>query len=373
MRMLLASGDRRMSPGILFVAPWLFDGGVERVMEQKARWFAARGYRVRIAVAELRATLSGHPNPVLARFQALGIPVTVLPVYGPRLHITQRALGIAGQALRNGIRILVGHDLLANLEVLVAKRMLKSRVRVIAEGHISLKFPDTGIDPLTLARARRLLPTADGIVAVSNGIRRELIDYYRVSPAKVATFYNVFRPGEIRRLAEEPAPETAGRAPFIVACGRFVEAKGLSDLIRAFARVRARRPLTLVLLGDGPAVLRASRCVLPAVAVGRGLPSRHRRGHGLRDAGHRVALPLGAREPSRVIGTGSSTTPATSSNSPSPSAVCSTIARSRRGSSPPDCGARRTSRNRRSSPSRSVLLRRPARRSGPYNDRMTSI
>jgi len=211
------------------------------------------------------------------------------------LHITQRALGIAGQALRNGIRILVGHDLLANLEVLVAKRMLKSRVRVIAEGHISLKFPDTGIDPLTLARARRLLPTADGIVAVSNGIRRELIDYYRVSPAKVATFYNVFRPGEIRRLAEEPAPETAGRAPFIVACGRFVEAKGLSDLIRAFARVRARRPLTLVLLGDGPPVLRASRRVLPAVAVGRGLPSRHRRGHGLRDAGHRVALPLGAR------------------------------------------------------------------------------
>ena len=55
-----------MSPAILFVAPWLFDGGVERVMEQKARWFAARGYRIRVAVAELRATVSGHPNPVLA-------------------------------------------------------------------------------------------------------------------------------------------------------------------------------------------------------------------------------------------------------------------------------------------------------------------
>jgi len=79
-----------------------------------------------------------------------------------------------------------------------------------------------------------------------------MIEYYRVPPAKVATFYNVFRPAEIRRLAREPAPETAGLAPFIVACGRFVEAKGFDDLIRAFASVRARRPLKLVILGDGP-------------------------------------------------------------------------------------------------------------------------
>ena len=106
-----------MSPGILFVAPWLFDGGVERVMEQKARWFAARGYRVRIAVAQLRATLSGHPNPVLARFKTLGIPVTVLPVYGPRLHITQRALGTTDAAgmpidvIRRGEELIVRFDL----------------------------------------------------------------------------------------------------------------------------------------------------------------------------------------------------------------------------------------------------------------------
>ena len=161
-----------MSPGILFVAPWLFDGGVERVMEQKARWFAARGYRVRIAVAQVRATLSGYPNPVLARFQALGIPVTVLPVYGPRLHITQRALGIAGLAVRNG-SILVGHDLLANLEVLVAKRMLRVVSGRSPKATSRSSFPTRGSTPSrSLVRGACCRPpTASSPCPMASGAR----------------------------------------------------------------------------------------------------------------------------------------------------------------------------------------------------------
>jgi len=278
--------------------------------------------------------------------------------------------------VRNGIRILVGHELFANLEVLMAKRILKSRVRGIAEGHISLKFPETGIDHLTLARARRLLPTADGIVAVSKGIRRELIEYSRVPPSKVTTFYNVFRPAEIRRLAEAPAPETAGLAPFIVGCGRFVEAKGFADLIRAVAQVRARRPIRLVLLGDGPLRAALARCASEAdldrdVLLPGFEPNPFR--YFARAAAFCLSSRWGEACPRVIVeamacgtpviasdchfgpeelldgaGTESSTKRATSSSSSPPSAACSTIARNRRVSSPPDCSARRTSRNRRS-------------------------
>jgi hypothetical protein len=70
-----------MARRIMLVAPWMFDGGVERLLEAKALWVAERGYGVEVFVFEIRHQLSGRPNPILARLEANGIPVHTLPVY----------------------------------------------------------------------------------------------------------------------------------------------------------------------------------------------------------------------------------------------------------------------------------------------------
>jgi glycosyltransferase involved in cell wall biosynthesis len=256
---------------IMLVAPWMFDGGIERLIESKALWLAERGYGVEVFVFDIRHELSGRPNPILAHLEANGIPVHTLPVYGPRLHLTQRALHLASVAVQRGFEVIVAHEIMANMAVMLTKSFLRSRIRAIAEFHTSLKFPSTGIDARTLYRAQKMLRRADRIVTVSEGTRNEIIEYYQLPPALVSTIYNSFDLTTIRRLAlEEPARPVDG--PFILGCGRLVDMKGFDDLIEAFSRIAVEprhRDLRLVILGEG-----ALQESLEAAARERGVGDR---------------------------------------------------------------------------------------------------
>ncbi|HEU5319241.1 MAG TPA: glycosyltransferase [Methylomirabilota bacterium] len=241
-----------VKPGILFVSPWLHGGGIERVLEIKAPWFAGRGYRVEVASWEVSERLSDRPNPVLATLAAHGIRVRPLPARTPRLHLTQRALRVAALALARGHRILVGHETMANLVVILARRLLGPRVRAIGELHNAIVRDRPGLDPRTLERTRRLYRRADGLVAVSEAVRGDALDFFHVPPERVTTIYTPFRPDAIRAGARAAPAVLQSLGPFVVACGRLAPMKGFDDLIRAFARVRARSSLTLVILGEGP-------------------------------------------------------------------------------------------------------------------------
>jgi glycosyltransferase involved in cell wall biosynthesis len=108
-----------------------------------------------------------------------------------------------------------------------------------------------GASERLLRLARRLYRHADGIVAVSDELRRAQIEIFGVDPARVATIHN---PIAIERIAAAARTPLAlpDATPFIVACGRLTDVKGFDDLIRAFAAVRRRHVLRLVILGDGP-------------------------------------------------------------------------------------------------------------------------
>ena len=253
-----------MRRGVMLVAPWLFDGGIERVLEAKALWLAARGWKVAVLVWEIRHSLSGRPNPVLLRLQQEGIPVRVVGVHGARLHLSQRALQLAAHAITGGYGVLVGHEIMANLSVALTKMLLGRRIRAITEFHTSLKFPRTGIDARTLYRAQRLLRRVDAVVAVCEGLRDEVSGYYELPRDSVRTIYNFFDLAAIRRLAQDAGGAPLPRAPFILGCGRLVEMKALDDLIRGFALVRQRpehQELKLVILGEGPLQPDLERCV----------------------------------------------------------------------------------------------------------------
>jgi glycosyltransferase involved in cell wall biosynthesis len=252
-----------MRPGILLVSPWLYDGGTERVLELKAQWLVQRGYRVHVLVWDMWRHVSGRANPVLGTLARAGVPVSRARPIGSRWHIAQRALRIAALALRGRYGVIVGHEIMANLGVLEAKRILGERVRIVTEFHTSLKFPDTGIDEVTRARASRLLAHADGIVAVSNDQAREVASYYGVTESRVQTFYNFFDLETIASQSLESAPDIPPE-PFILGCGRLVAMKGFPDLIRAFAEVRRRHRLRLVILGEGPDRAELVRCAAEA-------------------------------------------------------------------------------------------------------------
>jgi len=94
---------------------------------------------------------------------------------------------------------------------------------------------------------------ADAIIALSEGVRRELVEDYRLEAARTVTIHN---PVDIEGLAatvesyrHQPAP-LEGEGRIILAMGRLHRQKGFDILIEAFAAL-SDPSMRLVILGEG--------------------------------------------------------------------------------------------------------------------------
>lgn len=114
--------------------------------------------------------------------------------------------------------------------------------------------------PRKLRRWRRFLDycrivyaRADALIAVSNGIAEDLVRPLGLAATAVQTIYNpIVKAGGIQRpMPPDHAWFHDRGAPVIVAIGRLSPEKNFDDLLHAFAKVRARKPARLVILGEG--------------------------------------------------------------------------------------------------------------------------
>lgn len=113
---------------------------------------------------------------------------------------------------------------------------------------------------------------ADAVIAVSQGVRAEIVEDFHVAPARVTTIYNpVVSPTQLVPVAE---PRHNPAEPYtIVALGRLVRQKGFDVLIDAMTRVP--RLWRLDIWGEGP-----DRPMLEAMIAERGLQGDvHLRGY----------------------------------------------------------------------------------------------
>ncbi len=103
--------------------------------------------------------------------------------------------------------------------------------------------------------ARWFFPHADHVIAIADAIRHDLIQYYKLKPSHITTIYSpVLTPDFDRRKTEQTAHhwvQTKDK-PIILTVARFVPAKDIPTLLHAFKKVRHRRDVRLILLGDGP-------------------------------------------------------------------------------------------------------------------------
>lgn len=106
-----------------------------------------------------------------------------------------------------------------------------------------------GLRRVAATMAPRLTyPLADRVIAVSNGVRTDLVSKFGVKRERVQTIYNPYDLERIRRdalaAAEFELPQR-----FIVSAGRLVKRKGFDDLLDAYAKTKANLPLCI--LGEG--------------------------------------------------------------------------------------------------------------------------
>ena len=92
------------------------------------------------------------------------------------------------------------------------------------------------------------------IIAISKGVKSEIIHGFNVSPDKVEVIYNPAVTSYKIRKSYETINEpwlTSSDAPVIVGVGRLVKQKDFSTLIKAFSVLRKKRLCKLLIVGEG--------------------------------------------------------------------------------------------------------------------------
>lgn len=108
---------------------------------------------------------------------------------------------------------------------------------------------------LTYFCARFLYGWADGIIAVSHGVSKDLADFSGLPLDRINVIYNPVITADIFDKAKAPIEHpwfAPGEPPVILGVGRLEPQKDFPTLIEAFARVRAVKSARLVILGWGP-------------------------------------------------------------------------------------------------------------------------
>lgn len=138
-----------------------------------------------------------------------------------------------------------------------SRRSRHSPARLVAIQN-NLKFSLKKLDGLMKRRIRagvmKSIQTADGVVAISEGVARETISILPSVESKIRTIYNAAfeeLPAITSAVGHIDLPKRKSKYQ-LVACGRLTEQKGFSDLLAAMKLAREKIDVSLWILGTGP-------------------------------------------------------------------------------------------------------------------------
>lgn len=144
-----------------------------------------------------------------------------------------------------------------NVLAILARRWSGTPVRLVVSEHNNiLQIARQGSlrQRLLPLAARLFYPEADAVVAVSKGAAKALHQATMLPEKAILVIYNPCVTPELYHLAQQPLHHPwfkADEPPVLLAVGRLAPQKDYPTLLRAFARVQSRRPVRLLILGEG--------------------------------------------------------------------------------------------------------------------------
>jgi glycosyltransferase involved in cell wall biosynthesis len=236
-------------------------GGVERMVMNLVREFAAQGHQVDLIVIRARGPhLDEVPDSVrVVRLKAehtlSAVPELVRYLKAERPPAMLVAKDRAGRA------------------ALIARKLagVNTRIAVRLGTNLSTALEQRGGLQrwLRTAPMRWLYPLADKVVAVSEGVRQDTLTLTGIDPDKVTVIRNPVVTPAMREAAQQPVEHPwliEKDLPVIMGAGRLSKQKDFATLIRAFALLREQRECRLLILGEG-----GLRSELEALAVSLGV------------------------------------------------------------------------------------------------------
>lgn len=237
---------------VLFVLPNIGVGGVERARLMLMEHLSARGIECRLALGQCRGEL-------LDRARELG-PVDELAPRGLYQFVPSLVRLIKREQPTHVVTAFPDVGILTWL----ALRLSGSRAKWIHTVDVTNAVTDSDggiLDRLRFSMrghaARFVHQRVDVVVAVSEGVRAELIGKQALEPRRVGMLYNPVVPDV--ELGWLQAQRTNGGPCRVVAVGRLTPQKGFDILVNAMARVRGRWQLAI--WGNGAELSRLTRLV----------------------------------------------------------------------------------------------------------------
>ena len=237
----------------------LSGGGAQRRMLTLAAEFRRRGHRVDVVVARPDGPFHTAPPP--------GAHLVVAKSAAQRFPWLRRRKGLSVlasvPALARYLRhahpdVLLSSSNPANLAALLARRLAGTRTPVVVtvNVHVSSAVANRGgAARLFLARAiARQYPRADAIIAGSRCVADDLARASGLSRDRITVIHNPIAAAEIWRQAQAPLDHpwfAPNEPPVVLGVGKLKVQKDFPTLVRAFAMLRARRPVRLLMLGEG--------------------------------------------------------------------------------------------------------------------------
>jgi len=225
----------------------LSGGGAERTMLDLAAGFARRGHRVDLVLAAATGPYldTVHERVHLVDLRAGRTARAILPLAA---YLRRDRPDVVFTTLHHAcLAASAAHALTRSPSRLFLREATTVSARPLTAHNLRQRFQRLAM--------RWAYGRADGAIAVSEGVANDLRRVFGVPEHKIWTLYNPVVTDDIARLAAEP-PEHGWfdgvGPPVVLGVGRLVEPKGFMTLLNAFAMVRTRRPVRLMLLGEGP-------------------------------------------------------------------------------------------------------------------------
>ncbi len=146
----------------------------------------------------------------------------------------------------------------ANVVAVLANKISrgKSRLVVSERNYLTISSHRSILkrDRLLPFFMRVAYPMADGIAAVSEGVAGDLSTAIGIPQKRIKVIYNPVDTEQIDKLSRLPVIHPwfeSGHYQVVISMGRLTAQKDFQTLIRAFAKIKERRPVRLIILGEG--------------------------------------------------------------------------------------------------------------------------
>ncbi len=238
---------------IAFFLHDLRGGGVERISVHLANAMQRMGHAVTLVLVNKR----GNP----AYFDAINPGVSVVELDQNRTLTS--AIGFRQYIRHQKPDLIISALTHINVSTLLSVKFMRSKphIFVIEHNHQIERELNGKVDNLGLAvrlafkLVPYLYPDADTVGAVSDGIRKSIAAAIKIPRERIDVLNN---PVKIPKTAELTKPTAVlkelnpKQIPFILGVGALSFEKNFGLLIEAFKHVRSKRPLKLMIAGEGP-------------------------------------------------------------------------------------------------------------------------